>query len=229
MQWWQLVLVIVFVGGIALLTRRANRLRQSNIEALVSKHRLNRAPEDSTLVERWHGEPFGHGTNRRATNVISGAYHGHAVLAFDYSYDRRSPSGGVVRDVYSVFAVQLPRALPHVELTPEGLADRARRLIGRDDVAVGDEEFDKAFRIRCADARDAAALLQPELRRRLLRAGKRSYRFTGDTLLTWEFGPVDQYALNATRVEQVFDVLVSLVEAVPPDAYRASGRPTTRQ
>jgi hypothetical protein len=219
-QWWQVVLVVgvVLVGGFVLSgARKAARMRRSNIEALLSKHGWSRVPEDPTLVDRWRGEPFGQGANPRATNVISGTYRGHGVLAFDYSYERRSPSGGVVRDVYAIFAVRLPRALPHVELTPEGLADRGRRLIGRGDVTVGDEEFDQAFRIRCDDARGAAALLQPELRRRLLEAGKRSYRFTGDTLLTWEFGPVDKYALNATWVEQAFDVLVGLGEAVPPD------------
>lgn len=153
-------------------------------------------PEDPTLVDRWRGEPFGQGANPRATNVISGAYRGHRVLAFDYSYERRAPSGGVVRDVYAVFAVRLPRALPHVELTPEELVDRGRRLLQHADVTVGDEVFDKAFRVRCDDARAAAALLQPELRRRLREAGTRSYRFTGDTLVTWELGPVDKYALN---------------------------------
>lgn len=194
-------------------------MRRRNVEALLSKHGWSRVPEDPTLVDRWRGAPFGQGTNPRATNVISGAYRGHAVLAFDYSYERRHPAGGTVRDVYAVFVVRLPRAVPSLELTPQGLADRGQRLLGQADVTVGDEEFDRAFRIRCHDA-GAAALLRPELRRRLLQGGRRPYRFVGDAVLTWELGPIDKYALNATWIEQVFDVLVDLAGSLPPDVDR---------
>src|SRR5215467_1948625 len=107
MQSWQVVLIVVgvvVVGGVAVLSRRANRLRAGNIEAQLSRHGWSRRQEDPALTTRWHGAPFGQGRDHQASNVISGGYRGHRVLAFDYSFLTRFQEGES-RETYAVYAV----------------------------------------------------------------------------------------------------------------------------
>jgi hypothetical protein len=221
---WQILLVVgvVVVGGIAMLNRRAHRMRKGNLDAQLAQHGWSRVAEDSTLCDRWHGPPFGQGTDRRATNVISGGYRGRAVLAFDYAFSGRFQEG-TVRETYAVYAVDLPARLPDLALAPEGIRGRMRTAMGRGDVRVGDDAFDRTFRIDCADPNHAAAILHPEVRRKVLEAGKRSYRFENGALLTWELGSIDAYALDPKRLERQFDLLVSLVDAVPDQVWRGYG------
>jgi len=226
METWQLVLVVVgvvVVGGIAVLARRAQGMRHDNVEAQVTRHGWSRVAEAPDLVDRWRGAPFGKGSARSASNVISGSYRGRPILAFDYAYDDRFQEG-TVREVHSVYAVTLPAPLPDLELTREGVGGLVRSALGMGDLRVGDEEFDRSFRIASADPDFASAVLHPDFRRRLDEASNRCYRFENGALLSWETGPLDAYALDPKRLEGQFDLLVGLVELVPAHVWQTYGQ-----
>ncbi|WP_265520201.1 hypothetical protein [Oerskovia flava] len=161
--------------------------------------------EDESLVRRWPGRPFGKGDRRRATDVLRGQVEGYPATSFTYTWVTRGSghSVGTVGDHHMsssdtteeahVVAIELPAALPHVELTPEGMWTAVAKAFGGEDLEVGSPAFDAAWRVRTSDVTAARALLVPPLVDRLSEPefARRSYVLDGRTAYTWTKGRTD--------------------------------------
>ncbi len=230
METWQIVVPAVgavLVPALVMLQRRANRMKEASVGAVLTAQGWTRTDGDPSLVQRWGGEPFGEGEHQRVSNVFHGNQRGHQFVAFDYRY--LMWSGRMHREhLFAVFAVDLPAALPDLQLSPEGLGDRLRAAAGQPDLSTGDVEFDERYHVACPDSRYARQVLTPELRRRLVDApGRRSFRIEGRTLLMWEFGTLETYLFDAHRLVALVDLVARLVDALPEDVLRTYGVPST--
>jgi len=143
------------------------------------------------LTECWQGRPFGVGTSRRATEVLSGTWQGRPATSFLYRYTEKS---GDNRQTHSfhVLTLTLPAFLPTLELTPEGLGTRLAKVIGGQDLQFESEDFNQAWRVTSRMPRFASDVVHPRLMERLLRPGSRTnLRIEGTEILTWSAGTTD--------------------------------------
>jgi len=146
------------------------------------------APE---LTERWHTAPFGIGSARRATEVLTGIWQGRAATSFRYRY---TSSDGDRRTVHTfhVLVLALPAYLPTLELTPEGLGARLAKAVGGQDLEFESADFNDAWRVTSRMPRFASDVVHPRLMERLLRPGSRAnLRIEGTDILTWSAGVPD--------------------------------------
>ena len=225
------LLVLLGLGAVWLpchvAVRRARR-RHAAITGSAAAAGWTYTPRDRRLARRWPGPPFGRGTNRRCTNVLTGRLDGAPAVAFDYSYDTHAtdPFGVVstTRRAYVVCAVALPAPLPSLAVVPRGRLSGADRLL-RAPVEVESEAFNRRFRIRCADPRLASTVLVPRTVEMLLHCPTLAWRVVGATLLCWEPGRLE--------VEELPDRLATLAairSGIPgfawDDAEGAGARPS---
>jgi len=162
------------------------------------------------LTECWQGRPFGVGTSRRATEVLSGTWQGRPATSFLYRYTEKS---GDNRQTHSfhVLTLTLPAFLPTLELTPEGLGTRLAKVIGGQDLQFESEDFNQAWRVTSRMPRFASDVVHPRLMERLLRPGSRTnLRIEGTEILTWSAGTTD-LDLIASRL----GLLDAVVRSIP--------------
>ena len=184
------VLLLVGLAGVGVgfvLGRR--RRRQLLAWAAVNgwQYRAS-APE---LTECWHGVPFGVGSSRRATEVLSGRWQGRPAKSFRYRY---TAGDGERRTVHTfhVLTLSLPAYLPTLELTHEGLGARLAKALGGQDLEFESEEFNRAWRVTSHMPRFAYDVVNPRLMERLLRPGtSANLRIEGTDILTWTVGAPD--------------------------------------
>ncbi|QTE29623.1 hypothetical protein [Pengzhenrongella sicca] len=154
------------------------------------------APE---LTERWTGEPFGIGSGRRATNVLTGTWQGRPAMAMQYMYTTRSGKQ-TTRHIREVVVLTLPAFLPTLELRPEDLGTRLVKAFGGQDIEFESEDFNRAWRVTSRSPKFAHDVVHPQLMERLLRPGaEANLRIEGLDILTWRTGRLDVDRL-ATRL-----------------------------
>ena len=208
------------VGGIY-----ADRRRQEAVRAWATSAGWTYHGVDATLVHRWRGTPFGVGNTRRATEVVSGPVGGRHAISFKYQYVTGSGKNRT-RHTRHVVAVFLPKLLPVLELTPDGIAAKLVKALGGQDIRFESEAFNRAWRVSSEDPRFAHDIVTPRAMERLLLpdvAGT-CIRFAGDAVITWSSGrpKVENIVARAA-------ILDSLVDAIPAyvwedRGYYASGR-----
>lgn len=108
-------------------------------------------------------------------NVMQGTWHGVRVAVFDYQYvdmsDGEAPAMIVLTCAVSILDSPLPRMIVRGHRLGEALS----RLLGSKTGALGDEPFDRHFRVETADVEGARLALRPRTREWLL-ANARSAR-----------------------------------------------------
>lgn len=209
------VLALALVGG----RTYADRRRQAALRTWASAAGWTYHGVDATLVNRWRGTPFGVGNTRRATEVVSGPVGERHAISFKYQYVTGSGKNRT-RHTRHVVAVFLPRLLPVLELTPDGIAAKLVKAFGGQDIRFESEAFNRAWRVSSEDPRFAHDIVTPRTMERLLRpdvAGT-CIRFAGDAVLTWSSGrpTLEDIVPRAT-------ILDGLVDAVPAYVWEDRG------
>ncbi|MGH8893290.1 MAG: hypothetical protein ACRDWY_08310 [Actinomycetes bacterium] len=210
--------VVVLVGGFVL-----ERKRRERIMTFALARGWAYAGEDSSLVDRWPGEPFGRGERRRARNVLTGQESGRAFTAFDYSYVTHSTdSKGHRRSStqrYGVCVVAAPAPLGRVEVVPENVITRTADAIGlTPDIDLESDDFNRSFRIRARDAKLASDLLPPRTMEYLLAARPDAWRTAGPYLLSWHPGRLDP-----ASVVRACAVLDRVIDGTPSFVWKDAG------
>lgn len=183
------VLALVPVVGVLglVLAQRRRRL----LTAWAARNGWQYAGTAPALTERWQNAPFGIGSSRRATEVLTGIWQGRSATSFRYRY---TSSDGDRRTVHTfhVLFLTLPAYLPTLELTPEGLGARLAKAVGGQDLEFELEDFNRAWRVTSRMPRFASDVVHPRLMERLLRPGSRAnIRIEGTDILTWSAGVPD--------------------------------------
>ena len=169
---------------------------------------------DDAWTRHFDGAPFGQGDHRRALNVLQGEFRGRPMVAFDYSYQTHSTDSNGHRSTtthkYAICALGLPATVPTFEMTPEGFLGRVGTLLGRQDIELESEDFNRRFRVRCDDAKLAYDLLPPRTMETLLARPALHVRLRGADALCWESGAHSPAELLAR-----LDTLAALLDGVP--------------
>lgn len=162
LPWLIIVLVVLTFAGAPLV----RMWRRGRIRALAQRLGLGWEVDD-TLGGEIEAIPFAlfrRASIVRASDVlVRGAAGARTLLC---RLDLRASSSSA-SDPWVAAIVQLPRQLPAVVIEREGFMDRLGHTLGQHDVEVGDEEFDRRFRLG-GDAADVRSIVGPALRQRLL-------------------------------------------------------------
>jgi hypothetical protein len=215
------LLVGLVVTGLVLYRVRAPRRRWKALTALAAEHGWQLREHDPSLVRRWPEHPFGKGEDRRAQDVLTGAYRGRAILVFQYSYEapsRDSEDHGTTTTRFAVCTVRLRAPLPDVSVDPATFLYLVARRVGLPAIRFANEEFDRAFAVHAAEPKFAHELMHPAMMELLLRRDRVAWWIHGDDLLCWWPGSYDP----ATVVGRL-DLLIDISEAIPPSVW--SDRP----
>lgn len=99
------------------------------------------------------------GSNQYAYNILSGAYQGHDVAAFDFHYETYSRDKDGRRQThhhhFSFFVLTLPKYFPELTIAREGFFSKIAQAVGYDDIDFESHEFSKRFVVRSKDKKFA--------------------------------------------------------------------------
>jgi hypothetical protein len=210
-----LVSLLLMVGAAAFLFRRwqAAQARASLVSELAAAKGWSFNADEPGLVGKWPGEPFGRGEDQSARNVLRGSWGGRKFVAFDYSYQPFSVRSGKSPRRFGVIAVQLPAALPWLEVEHENLL--VNPVEAGHDIRFESEIFNRTFRITSTDERYARAVLHPRLMELLLDRGELAFRITGEHLLGWYAG-----SHTPTGLERRLGLLAQIADHIPAFVWR---------
>lgn len=219
---WSLLALMVIVGlaicVIGLTRRRWLARREASMQDLAARHGWQWTESAHSYADRWSGEPFGHADRQEVTNLLTGRYDEQDVTYLDYEV-----GGGTepVNDVgqYSIWAVQLPVALPTLEVRPAPTRlGRTLRAIGLRPFPTGNDVFSRGVAVDGTDERFTAAVLHPGMARLLTQQPGLRCRIEGDTLLSWQPGLAD-----ATDITARFDLLNQIIDLIPATVWKDYG------
>jgi len=99
------------------------------------------------------------GSNRYATNVLSGSYQQNEVLAFDYHYETESTDSKGNRTTthhwFSFFILTLPAFFPDLTIRHESFFTKVAEVFGYEAIKFESAEFSKTFCVRSPDKKFA--------------------------------------------------------------------------
>ena len=216
-------LIAVAVGVFVAFQAVAASKRRERLFAAATMRGWTFTREAPELVQRWSGQPFGRGDNRRARDVLSGTWRGHDFVAFAYSYETSSTDSKGDRTTtthtFGVLAWSLPTWLPTLEVRPENILHRAAGAVGLgSDIELESEDFNRAFRVEASDPKYASDVLPPRSMERLLAAPRAPWRIEGSSILTW-----DSSVFEPDDLDPRLFALEAVVSAIPAFVWKDHG------
>ncbi|WP_112248566.1 hypothetical protein [Kribbella monticola] len=215
MEGTTLVSLLLIAVAVAFLVRRwlSTQARMSLVSELAAARGWSFNPDEPGLVGKWPGEPFGRGDERSATNVLRGSWDGRKFIAFDYSYQPFRVRSDKPPRRFGVIAMQLPAALPWLEVEHEKLL--VNPVEARQDIRFESEIFNRTFRITSPDEKYARAVIHPRLMELLLDRGEFGWRIMDEHLLGWYAG-----THTPTELERRLTLLTQIANHIPPFIWR---------
>jgi hypothetical protein len=153
--------------------------------------------------------PFGQGSSRRASNVITGTRGGVRFRMFDYRYTTGSGKNRRTHH-YGIVAADVPLAFPRMTMRPEGMFDKIASLAGFDDLNFESEAFSRRYHVKCDDRKRVYDLVHPRMMEYLLSL----------PAVHWQLGPglvliVRGGRYSPTDLEHNMQMIEGFVERVP--------------
>ena len=206
-----LTLVVVAVAGTLVFRSWDLRHQRRLIARWAALRDWRYAERDDTWVDRWRGYPFDRGHTTRAENVMTGPFGPYQAVVFDYRF-RKDDFGSRYPTIerFGVHALALPARLPWVHIAAEGYTQKAAKLLGRQDIELESEEFNRAYLVQSEDPKFAVDLLNARTMDLLLRCGGPDVRVEGGYIVLVTDGFVDLSAVDAALV-----VLATMCEQLP--------------
>jgi hypothetical protein len=179
--------------------------------------------EDDSFAYRWNGTPFGEGDRRRARNVVRGYDHGVPFVAFDYQYDTETSDGqgrkARTTHHFGVAALALPGVLPRLQVTPEGVLERAAAAVGLGGgIELESEDFNRRYVVHARDPKFASDVLTPRTMEALLAGPPLAWRIEVTDVVCWWSGRMHPVELAAR-----LSTLRKVVEGIPSFVWHDNG------
>ncbi|MUM19151.1 DUF3137 domain-containing protein [Mycobacterium sp. CBMA271] len=220
LPWW--VGVVIFALVFALIWYVTSVMRKKRIAKLTSwakVHGWTYTPDDQSLLELSHEEPFGQGHSRTAQDALNGTIDGHEFVSFQYSYKVTRSSGKDSHTetyYFMVTCVVTPPSPYMLQIKREGALAGLARAVGFTDLEFESDEFNKRFNVKANPERFAYDVLNPRTMERMLADERYSQplRFENGRLLTWRTGKLDE-----ARISSDVKYLIDTLEPVPAYAW----------
>ncbi|TDE99025.1 hypothetical protein EXU48_02230 [Occultella glacieicola] len=205
------ILFVVIFAVLAIIGWRANKKRQERLRAFAAQRGWVYTANVPTLVNRWQSPPFRQGSSRRASEVLTGTFHGEQISSFTYTYTTGSGKNRTTHH-YHVVSLHLPTALPGLQLTPEGAGTAIAKFFGGQDIEFESAAFNDAWRVRASSARFAYDFIHPRMMERLLQgdAVGRSITVEGEDIYLWANG-----RQQLAYIDAYLNLLYGIVDRVP--------------
>jgi len=168
------ILIAAIVIAAAIYSAKAARKRREELFALATRLGLSFRQENDTALAARFGflDKLAQGSNRYAFNVLSGNYHNHTVLAFDYHFETHSTDSKGRRQThhhyFSFFILMLPMSFPELRITREGMLSKIAQVFGYDDIDFESAEFSRSFCVRSKDKKFAYDICHVQMMEYLL-------------------------------------------------------------
>jgi hypothetical protein len=226
------VLGAIVLGGFGIYRWWSNQKRVEALGRFCLAKGWQFSDSDYSLTARWTGEPFFHGSERKATAVVRGTVQRPAgawpFVAFDYTYVTESSNGKGGRTKtthrYAVCAVTLPTWLPALTLAPENVLTRLGNVVAGDDVELESEDFNRQYRVHAPDRKFASDVLPPRTMHMLLARPTLHFRIDGRDVLCWETGGTTPTTL-LPRLATLADFVAGIPDFVWHDYGSADSAP----
>lgn len=147
-------------------------------------------------------------------HVIEGQIDGRPFVAFDHVRYENDGDNGRRSIPTSVVVVNLGVPVPELEMSRQGAISRFFTDLFGTDHLVGDKVFDDAVRIKTNSAPFTAEVLTIPIKQLLLARLHRSWRFTGDNLLTVADGKH-----SPAELEEALASCAQLIGLIPPHVW----------
>jgi hypothetical protein len=228
---WPLFVILVTASSWIFMFRYRRRAlsRAAVIQRWAAARGWVYSANEEHWAHRWPDPPFDVDAYKVVANVVKGPYGPYSAVAFDYTFVGSQGTSSAQRRVtrnFGVAALAMPVALPWVHIMPEGLWDRAAKLLGGQDIEVESEEFNRAFRVRTTDPRFAYDLLNPRTIEALIAYAPLDLRVSGTDIVVLGPGAIDIEAL-----EWWLGLLAGVLERLPTYVWtdrRVSPPPITQ-
>jgi hypothetical protein len=212
-------LPLLIVAVIAAALRKEHK-RLGALRALAADRGWTFARDNPTLTRRWRQPPFGMGCERRAHNVLTGRWQQRPCVAFDYSFKTKShDQKSASHHQFAVTAVALPAALPALSVTRESFFGRLETALGRQDIELESEDFNRRYRVNADDPRFAYAVLTPRTMDTLLQGDPVAFRIEGSDIVSWYEG-----SLAVNEIDARLGMLAAVVDGIQPYVWTEFGR-----
>jgi len=227
-----MLLPFLITGAVlaAVLVTLANKQKQlkahqAQMASWAAANGLTYLSEDRLLPSRWAGKPFVGGSQSTAFDVLTGRLpSGQQFCSFGYRYV--VSTGETTQTVLVwVLVLRMPRTLPWLTVTPEGLGNRLTKAFGSQDIELESDEFNKAFRVESGAPAFAFAILSPRVMEWLLGPGRSivPWRMVGSDIMCWRAG-----LPNYQFMWPLLQDLAGLVQQVPLFVWDDYGLATPR-
>ncbi|WP_159618068.1 hypothetical protein [Ruania rhizosphaerae] len=213
------VLIPAFVIGVIAFSRHQAKKRREHLARWAAARGWRYTPSAPHLVSRWRSEPFGRGSSRRATNVLSGDFHGRHVVSMTYKYTTGSGKNRSTH-TFHVIAMHLPAPLPWLQLSPEGMGDSIAKFFGGQDIEFESEAFNDAWRVKAPPGQYAYDVIHPRMMERLMQpdALRRTISIEGQDILMNVSGRQQEQYIDAYA-----NLLYGIVDQVPRHVWLRAG------
>lgn len=211
-----ITLVVLLVGGLIV---ASIVLEKKRIEALrrAAAHlglKLTIGKDQSLGRQFGFLNRLAQGSDRFASNTLTGSISGEAILGFDYHYSTSSTdSDGKTTTTHHhlhVYTLQLKRVVPETLISPESVFSKIAQAFGYDDIDFESVEFSKKFCVRSKDKRFAYDFCDARMIEFLLTRPQLVLEAEGTTLASIHDGK-----LSATRLESEIQDLLEVRRRIP--------------
>ena len=163
------------------------------------------------------GFPFGEGAERTVEDVIQGTYQGVECAEFSYNFEHHVAGEHTAPQVFTVTQAILPVPFPRLDLIPEDAGSRVLGAVTGNDIDLESAEFNRTWKVVCADKRFAVDVIDPRMMLVLLRHRVPGVviRIDGDRVLAWGAGR--SHTKDLTRR---LDLVAGISKAIPAHVVR---------
>jgi hypothetical protein len=208
---------VVFALALEIKLRKADQARIPALQAWAQEQGYYFRAEEPDLARIYPGLPLAPGGQGALfQNVIRGRLGGRPFTAFDYCYQTTTSSTSPIgrpktRSVphrRQVVAIEGPGGWPALRVFPQEYGSEPAITFGRQDVPIGQDDFDSVYRVRAYDEDAARRMLVP-LAPTLLARTDQEFWVDDRTILALRLGK-----LQATVLETWLGQLKAVLRAM---------------
>lgn len=203
--WFVLLGALVIVGVVL------EKKRQERIQKFAAARSLTYAKRDDRWVHLDLGYPHGNGRAHKGRHAMTGVHEGRPIAIFEHEWVTGS---GKERRTHTVrvTVTELPRSLPRLDVSKEGIFGRAARRMGAKDIELESDDFNREYRVK-GDRRFAYDVLHPRFMQWMLHTDAPGFVINGRYIGYTVGGKIDldQVDRDLAYLDAVIDQLPKFV------------------